>query len=93
MPYHINWRIAPLGVFNRRMRDLVRTNDLVVLNYAVAILKDAGIEALVFDQHMSFAEGSIGAFPRRLVVADALFVAAANTLRDAGLGSFLHDGD
>ncbi len=75
------------------MRDLLLTNDLVLLNFAAAILRDAGIEALVFDQHMSFAEGSIGAFPRRLVVADALFVAAANALRDAGLGSHLHDND
>ena len=73
------------------MRVLVQTNDPILLSYAEALLRGAGIEPLVFDQHMSFAEGSIGAFPRRLVVADNLWVAAANVLRDAGLEEWLHD--
>lgn len=73
------------------MRDLLRTNDPVLLNFAMSLLHDAGIEAVVFDQHMSLAEGSIGAFPRRLVVSDALWVQAGNVLRDAGLEAWLHD--
>lgn len=73
------------------MRLLLQTNDAVLLNYAEVLLRSAGIEALVFDQHMSLAEGSIGAFPRRLLVADSLWVAAANVLRDAGLEQWLHD--
>lgn len=73
------------------MRELVRTNDPILLNFAAALLRDYGIETVVFDHHMSFAEGSIGAFPRRLMVADELWVAAANVLRDADLGEWLQD--
>lgn len=36
----------------------------------MAVLSGMGIEARVFDYHISIAEGSIGAFPRRLMVAD-----------------------
>jgi hypothetical protein len=34
------------------------------------VLAEVGIEAVVFDAHMSAVEGSIGAFPRRLMVED-----------------------
>ncbi len=52
------------------MREVLRTNDLVLLSYAAHVLAEAGIEATVFDAHMSAVEGSIGAFPRRLMVPD-----------------------
>ena len=52
------------------MREVLRTNDLVLLSYALHVLGEAGIEAHVFDGHMSAVEGSIGAFPRRLMVDD-----------------------
>ena len=52
------------------MKELIRTNNAVYLSFAQAVLKDAGIETLVFDGHMSILEGSIGALPRRLMVAD-----------------------
>ena len=52
------------------MKELIRTNNVVYLSFAQAVLKDAGIETLVFDGHMSNLEGSIGALPRRLMVAD-----------------------
>lgn len=45
------------------MKEVLRTNDLVLLSYATHILAEAGIEATVFDAHMSAVEGSIGAFP------------------------------
>jgi hypothetical protein len=32
-------------------------------------LRDAGIDSLVLDHHTSLVEGSIGAIPRRLMVA------------------------
>jgi hypothetical protein len=73
------------------MRELVVTNDPVLLSYVLALLSGAGIEAVILDQHMSLAEGSIGAFPRRLVVSDALFVSAANILNDAGLAQHLYE--
>ena len=46
-----------------------------------ALLKDAEIAAEIFDQHVSIVEGSIGAFPRRLMVADADCRAAAQIAR------------
>ena len=52
------------------MKEVLRTNDLVLLSYATHVLAEAGIEATVFDAHMSAVEGSIGAFPRRLMVQD-----------------------
>jgi hypothetical protein len=52
------------------MRELFRTNDVVRLSWAQAQLRDAGIDSLVLDQHTSLVEGSIGAIPRRLMVAE-----------------------
>ncbi len=52
------------------MRELLRSNDPVLLSWATAVLADDGIEALLLDGHTSIVEGSIGAIPRRLMVAD-----------------------
>jgi hypothetical protein len=52
------------------MRELLRTNDLVHLSWVRAVLAAEGIETLLLDQHVSGVEGSIGAIPRRLMVAD-----------------------
>ena len=52
------------------MKELLRTNNPVYLSFAEAVLKDAGIETLIFDHYMSVMEGSIGALPRRLMVPD-----------------------
>jgi hypothetical protein len=50
------------------MKELIRTNDPVLLSWVQATLADEGIEAVIFDQYMSAVEGSIGAFPRRVMV-------------------------
>lgn len=50
------------------MRDILRSNDLVELSWAQAVLRDAGIEAVMLDSHTSVLEGSLGILPRRLVV-------------------------
>ena len=52
------------------MKPVLRTNDLVELSWSRAVLAEAGIETVVFDAHNSMAEGSIGAIPQRLMVAD-----------------------
>lgn len=52
------------------MRELFRTNDIVRLSWAQARLREAGIDSLVLDHHTSLVEGSIGAIPRRLMVAE-----------------------
>ena len=53
------------------MVELVRSNDLVHLSWAQAMLEAAGIPCLLADAHVSSIEGNIGAFPRRLLVAEA----------------------
>jgi hypothetical protein len=65
------------------MKEVLRTNDLVLLSYATHVLAEAGIEAVVFDAHMSAVEGSIGAFPRRLMVQDEDIAKALRELGNA----------
>jgi len=52
------------------MKELLRTNDPVRLSWLRALLKDSGVDSLVFDDHTSLVEGSISAIPRRLMVAE-----------------------
>ncbi len=66
------------------MRELLRTNDVVKLSWLQALLADSGIEAVVLDQHTSIVEGSIGAIPRRLCVADEDLARARRVLAAAG---------
>lgn len=66
------------------MRAIYLGNDLVLLSFLAAVLKDAGIASAVLDAHMSVPEGSIGALPRRLAVADEDLAAARRVLRQSG---------
>lgn len=52
------------------MKELFRTNDIVLISYLEHRLREAGIEALVLDSHMSLVEGSLGVLPRRIMVGD-----------------------
>ena len=65
------------------MKELLRTNNPVYLSFAEAVLKDAGIESLVFDNYMSIMEGSIGALPRRLMVLEEDLERAKRILAEA----------
>jgi hypothetical protein len=67
------------------MRALLKTNDIVILDYAQALLRDAGIAFQVFDDSMSVMDGSLGILPRRLMVADE-DEARARTVLNEGLG-------
>ena len=66
------------------MRELVRTNDAVVISAVEALLKGANIGYTVADQNMSVLEGSIGIFPRRILVGDDELEAARRLLTEAG---------
>ncbi|MDP6305530.1 MAG: DUF2007 domain-containing protein [Alphaproteobacteria bacterium] len=66
------------------MKELFRTNDLVILSWASAVLAGENIEATVFDAHTSILEGSIGALPRRLMVSDYDHTRACRLLDEAG---------
>jgi hypothetical protein len=67
------------------LRELVRTNDVVLISAIGALLDSAKIMHMVFDQNISVTEGTIGMFPRRIVVAEEDIAAARQLLTDAGL--------
>lgn len=67
------------------MKELIRTNNAVVLSFATSLLNDAGIHSLVADQSMSVLEGSLGLLPRRLLVNSENADEARLLLIDAGL--------
>lgn len=65
------------------MKELLRTNDVVLLSFATARLREEGIESVVLDTHTSILEGSIGAIPRRLMVMDEDYARARQLLDEA----------
>ena len=73
------------------MKELIRTNDAVVLSFAESLMKEAGIGCLIADQGMSILEGSLGLLPRRFLVADEEAGEARQILVDAGLEAELRD--
>lgn len=68
------------------MREIVRTNDPVLISAIEALLRGAGIEPIVLDQNMSVMEGSLSFLQRRVMVNDDEVRTAREILREAGLG-------
>ena len=68
------------------MREIVRTNDAVLITNIEALLKGANIHHVVLDRNMSVLEGSIGLLPRRILVDDDAAERARRLLTEAGLG-------
>ena len=50
------------------MKELLRSNDVVLVSYVEALLRDAGIRHMVFDANMSVMEGSLDILARRVLV-------------------------
>jgi hypothetical protein len=71
------------------LREIVRTNDAVTISAIEALLKGAGIRHMIVDQNMSVLEGSIGIFPRRILVDEDEWEAARRLLGDAGFANEL----
>jgi hypothetical protein len=71
------------------MRDLVTTNDPVLLNFVQVLLEDAGIGVAVFDGNMSAVQGTLGAVQKRLAVPEESWAAAGLLLEEAGLGQWI----
>ena len=71
------------------MKELVRTNNPVLLSWIQSLLRQEGIESFVFDSHMSVLEGSANAIPRRLMVIDDDYDTARETMTEAGEGQHL----
>jgi Putative prokaryotic signal transducing protein len=66
------------------MREIVRTTDAVLISALEALLKAARIHHMVVDQNISVLEGSIGIFPRRILVDNDQVAAARRLLIEAG---------
>jgi hypothetical protein len=71
------------------MKELLRSNDPVVISFVDALLKEAGIVHSLADQYMSILDGSIGVLPRRILVAQDDLTPAQRILRNAGLAGEL----
>jgi hypothetical protein len=68
------------------MKELLRSNDAVLISYVTALLEAEGIDFIVADTNMSILEGSIGALPRRVLVESERADRARHILIDAGIG-------
>ena len=66
------------------MRVVATSNDPVRLSFLIALLADAGIDAVLLDSHASIMDGSVNAIPRRVVVSEQDESRARRVLRDAG---------
>ncbi len=75
------------------MRELMRTNDIVLVSAVGALLDGANIHHLVLDNNMSVIEGSLGVLPRRILVHEDDNIAARRLLTEAGLAHELRDND
>ena len=75
------------------MKELLRTNDPVLLSYVSALLGEADIDHMVADLNMSVLEGSIGILPRRVLVESDQLVEARNLLTEADLGHVISDDE
>lgn len=75
------------------MKELLRSNDPVLLSFVSSLLSEDGIGFIVLDTNMSVMEGSIGILPRRLLVEEGSLERARNLLTEAGVGHDLEGQD
>lgn len=71
------------------MLELLRTNDIVLIALIESLLKEAKVPYMVADQNISAIEGSIGAFPRRVLVASDHAERARKIMEESELGQHL----
>ena len=67
------------------MKELLRTNDPVLISWLSAVLAEADIEIIVFDSHTSILEGSANAIRRRVMVINDDFDQARRLFEEAKL--------
>ncbi|HZP09549.1 DUF2007 domain-containing protein [Methyloceanibacter sp.] len=68
------------------MKELLRSNDAVLLSYVSSLLEEDAIGFIVADANMSVLEGSIGILPRRILVESGKIGEARKILTEAGIG-------
>ncbi len=71
------------------MKELLRTNDLVLVSWLTVLLRGEDIEMFVFDGAMSVLEGSAGAIPRRVMVDAENYDRARRIVIEAGGAGYL----
>jgi hypothetical protein len=71
------------------VKEILRTNDIVLVSAVEALLDGAGIPHLVLDRNMSVLEGSLGILQQRILVDDDDSGSARRLLEDAGLAGEL----
>ncbi len=67
------------------MKELLRTNDPVLISFVVSLLDESGIGNVVLDTHMSVLDGSIGILPRRIMVETDSLMQARRLLDEEGI--------
>ena len=73
------------------MQELLRTNDIILIDVLRGILESERVPVFVADAYVSALEGSIGAFPRRLMVPADWASRARRLVIEAGYGAELRD--
>jgi hypothetical protein len=68
------------------LKELVRTNDLVLISLIEVLLKEQSIDYIVLDQNMSVLEGSLGILPRRIMAMNDDYARARRILIEAEIG-------
>ena len=64
------------------MKELTRTNDLILIAQIQSILNDADIKSELLDSHASIMEGSINAIQKRIVVPNNDFIRSRKLIQD-----------
>ena len=75
------------------MREILRSNNPVLLSFVEVLLRDAGVEPIIADGNMSVMEGSIGVLPRRILVRSDELMRARHVLAEAGLAHWVNDDE
>ena len=73
------------------MKELLRSNDAVLLSYVSSLLEGDAIGFMVADSNMSVLEGSIGILPRRILVEGDKIGQARRILTEAGIGHVISE--
>ncbi|HQT64515.1 MAG: hypothetical protein B7Z75_02990 [Acidocella sp. 20-57-95] len=66
------------------MEMVIASNEPVRLSFLMALLRDAGLEPVLYDANMAVLEGSAGAIQRRVMVPSDQASRARRVLQEAG---------
>lgn len=71
------------------MRLILRATDPVLISFVEALFREAGIAMHVADSSISVMQGSLNAFPRRVLVHEDDWSRAAQLLEEADLAQWI----